>query len=341
MATEDRNTGGFAGRMKKLFREPERKRESLPSPPEGMEWVQKPDTKEWRLVKVVSPSASQHEITATSPSPPPVPVSPERVVVDNLPPRASPAPTTTTTTTAAASTTGVVVDRLPHLKIGSSSNSNSNREEDWELLSDRLSGGSSNHASSGTGGTAVFVQRSAGSVRSIASLDENNNNNEHSSHNSTTLSLPFKFQRTASSSTIDSADNDHWPTGQGILGVDYVEHVILPTDTLQGVCLAYKISSTRLRQANHFSGNSLLLAPKKLVIPLSKKALRSGFIRVQDTDAKEYKLHAFLAEFPDMSITEAKAYVLFLTYSLAVIHLCKRMTWYLYLFAHDNLCVCF
>ena len=324
MATEDRNSGGFAGRMRRLFQEPERKRESLPCPPEGMEWVQKPDTKEWRLVKVVSPSASQSEITATS-SPPPVPVSPERVVVDKLPPRALPPPTTTTTTTS-ASTTGVVVDRLPHLRIGSSSNSSSNREEDWELLSDRLSGGSSNHTSSG--GTAVLVQRggvSAGSVRSIASLDENHNN-EHSSHNSTTLSLPFKFQRTASSSTIDSAD-DHWPTGQGILGVDYVEHVILPTDTLQGVCLAYKISTTRLRQANHFSGNSLLLAPKKLVIPLSKKALRSGFIRVQDTDAKEYKLHAFLAEFPDMSITEAKAYVVFLTCLLAVIDLCHRISW--------------
>ena len=68
-------------------------------------------------------------------------------------------------------------------------------------------------------------------------------------------------------------------------------------------------NSTRLRQANHFSGNSLLLAPKKLVIPLSKKALRSGFIRVQDTATKEYKLHAFLAELPDLGITEAKAYV--------------------------------
>ena len=50
-----------------------------------------------------------------------------------------------------------------------------------------------------------------------------------------------------------------------------------------------------------------MLAPKKLVIPLSKKALRSGFIRVQDTDAKEYKLYSFLAEFPDLGMTEAKA----------------------------------
>jgi LysM repeat protein len=78
-----------------------------------------------------------------------------------------------------------------------------------------------------------------------------------------------------------------------------VYHVVLPTDTLQGICLAYKISTTQLRQANHFSGSSLVLAPKKLVVPISKQALRQGYIRIQDTDTTEYKIHAFLAEFND------------------------------------------
>lgn len=159
------------------------------------------------------------------------------------------------------------------------------KEEEWELLSDRVS--LSSHGE-------VFVAR-AGSIRSMGS------------HTSGTSSVPFKIQRTHSSSTIDSCDNALGPAGKGVLGVDYVEHVILPTDTLQGLCLSYKISSTRLRQANHFSGNSLSLAPKKLVVPISIKALKSGFIRAQDTDAKEYKLHAFLAECSDLSITEAKA----------------------------------
>jgi hypothetical protein len=118
--------------------------------------------------------------------------------------------------------------------------------------------------------------------------------------------LDIKIQRTTSSSPLDSTDNVLGPSGLGVLGVDYVEHVILPTDTFQGICLAYKINTTRLRQANRFSGSSLLLAPKKLIIPLSEKALRSGFI-MQDTDAKEYKLHAFLEEFADLSLTEAKA----------------------------------
>jgi hypothetical protein len=166
------------------------------------------------------------------------------------------------------------------------------QEIDWELLSDRAS-------TCSVGGGGIFVPR-AGSVRSITSIEQENSSN-------TTLSLPFKIQRTLSSSTIDSQDNVLGPSGKGVLGVDYVEHVILPTDTLQGVCLTYKVSSSSLRRANHFTGHSLHSAPKKLLIPLSKQALRTGFIRVQDTDSKEYKLHYFQAEYPDISLTEAKA----------------------------------
>ena len=280
----------FGGTMKKLFAQPApRARESLPAPPAGMDWVQDSDTKEWRLA-TSSSSMTTVEVSAKLP---PTPVSPVAETSQpsqlppqwqKLPPRASP-PTTP----------AVVVDRLPHLKITSSS-SNNKQEDDWELLSDRLST-SSNHT------PGVWVQHS-GSVRS---LNDANGDNDHSSSHTNTLSTPFKIQRTTSNSTIDSTDEAPWPLGQGVLGVDYVEHVVLPTDTLQGVCLAYKISMTRLRQANHFSGNSLLLAPKKLVSPLSKKALRSGFIRVQDTDQKEYKIAAFLTEFPDFGCTEAKA----------------------------------
>ena len=168
------------------------------------------------------------------------------------------------------------------------------QETDWELLSDRAS-------SCSVGGGGIFVAR-AGSVRSITSIDQ-----DSSSHNSTHLSVPFKIQRTASSSTIDSQDNTLGPSGKGILGVDYVEHIVLPTDTLQGICIAYKVSASNLRRANHFTGHSLHSAPKKLLIPLSKQALRTGFIRVQDTGLKEYKVHYFQAEYPDLSHTEAQA----------------------------------
>lgn len=168
----------------------------------------------------------------------------------------------------------------------------SHHDDEWELLSEK--------------------NNRAGSVRSLSSMESGHQSNGSCSH--LNLSIPFKVQRTHSSSTIDSSENNIHatvvgPAGKGVLGVDYLEHVVLPTDTFQGICLAYKVSATHLRQANHFSGTSLSLAPKRLLVPISKKALRSGYIRVQDTDAKEYKLHAFQAEFPDFSLAEVKAYL--------------------------------
>lgn len=90
---------------------------------------------------------------------------------------------------------------------------------------------------------------------------------------------------------------------------EYVEHVVLPTDTFQGICLTYKISSTRIRQVNMFSGSNLKLAPKKLIIPVQKNLVDVGKIRMQDENSKEFKIHAFLAIFPTMGCSEAKFYL--------------------------------
>lgn len=186
-----------------------------------------------------------------------------------------------------------VVENLP---LSSPKAASESEDPAWELLSDKVS----------TNSSLVHVAH-AGSIRSIASLEEAVGSNSNPSCRSSGGGSR-KLARTHSNSTLDSNDNALGPSGKGILGVDYVEHVVLPTDTLQGLCLLYKISSTRLRQANHFSGQSLSLAPKKLVIPISQKALQSGFIRIQDTDAMEYKLHALFAEFPEeLTLTEAKA----------------------------------
>ena len=160
-------------------------------------------------------------------------------------------------------------------------------EADWELLSDRA--GSINNV-----GGIAFVSRTTGSITS-----------HHSS-----FAASFQLSRVGSSSTLDSHEcsvTNLGPAGKGVLGVDYVEHVVLSTDTLQGICLAYKLSASRLKRANHFSGDSLVMAPKRLVIPISKKAMRQGYLRVQDTDSKEYKMHALQAEFPKCGLTEAKA----------------------------------
>lgn len=46
-----------------------------------------------------------------------------------------------------------------------------------------------------------------------------------------------------------------------------IEHVILPSDTLQGICLRYRISAVTLRQYNKFSGNAFR-SVKTLRIPV-------------------------------------------------------------------------
>jgi len=53
----------------------------------------------------------------------------------------------------------------------------------------------------------------------------------------------------------------------GLVSEIYIEHTVLPTDTLQGLCLKYKITPTKLRQINGFSGSNLHLAPAVLKIP--------------------------------------------------------------------------
>lgn len=155
----------------------------------------------------------------------------------------------------------------------------------------------------------------AGSVRSLSS---------HNYDNSGSIGSRNKIQRTHSSSTIDSNDVDG---ARKIIGVssssssppeDCVEHIVMPTDTLQGICIAYKVHPTALRRANHFSGNSLMLAPKKLIIPAAKRkgaAVTGGGARQrvpvvqQETTSKEYKINSLQAEVKELSTTEATAYV--------------------------------
>ena len=211
----------------------------------------------------------------------------------------------------------VVVDNFPPFKdVGIDDDDDHNDEpDDWELLSDKVSVSSS---SSSRRQSLLLVPR-AGSVRSISSV-ENDTGTTTTTTTTTTTNLPIKIQRTLSHSTIDSESGDNnarcvttttkttTRAALGVLGVDYIEHVVLPADTLQGLCLAYKTSGTRLRQVNQFSGSNLSSAPKKLLIPLSKKALRNGaYIHTQNKETKEYKIHAVMADLPaDIKESEAQ-----------------------------------
>lgn len=46
-----------------------------------------------------------------------------------------------------------------------------------------------------------------------------------------------------------------------------IHHMVKPSDTLQFICLKYKVSADALRGANGFVGRTLQFAPKKLIIP--------------------------------------------------------------------------
>lgn len=86
-----------------------------------------------------------------------------------------------------------------------------------------------------------------------------------------------------------------------------IEHVVLPTDTFLGICLAYKLSALRLRQLNGFSGANLALAPRKLLIPVSRS--NRPRIKLQNHNCKEFKLYYLLAEVPRLSQQSAQAYL--------------------------------
>lgn len=90
---------------------------------------------------------------------------------------------------------------------------------------------------------------------------------------------------------------------------EYFEHLVLPKDTFQGICITYKISATLLRQVNMFSGTNLKLAPTKLIIPVQKTLINAGKIRLQDKTSVEYKIHSLHEVFPDMTKSEAKYYL--------------------------------
>jgi hypothetical protein len=140
-----------------------RTRESLPTPPKGMDWEQDEETHEWRLI----PAAKN---TSERPPRPPAPSC------ESVPLKV------------------IAVDRIP--QAGGEEKLD---DDEWDLCSEKHSAGSF--------GGAVVVNRS-GSVRSI-------NSHENSA---SALSIPFKIQRTLSSSTIDSSDADRV---MGLPGIDY------------------------------------------------------------------------------------------------------------------------
>mmetsp|Transcript_24714 Transcript_24714/g.25345 ORF Transcript_24714/g.25345 Transcript_24714/m.25345 type:complete len:232 (-) Transcript_24714:91-786(-) len=67
-----------------------------------------------------------------------------------------------------------------------------------------------------------------------------------------------------------------------------IEHVILPTDTLQGICLRYRISAVSLRQYNNFSG-SAFRSKRYLRIPVEPGLPVNVQLSSQETLIQRFK----------------------------------------------------
>jgi hypothetical protein len=103
----------------------------------------------------------------------------------------------------------------------------------------------------------------------------------------------------------------------------FLEHLVQPSDTFEGICLRYKMTPSELRRANGFSGSNLRLAPNPLKIPThrelkSTSAEASPVIGrsdegdhgiIQRALTTDQVLRLLLKECPSMSLTEAKAYM--------------------------------
>jgi hypothetical protein len=97
--------------------------------------------------------------------------------------------------------------------------------------------------------------------------------------------------------TSDSCDN-------------FIQHVVLPTNTLAGLCLRYHVSRRDLQRANGCGwlsndGDSLRLAPAILRIPITLKARQVGWQSQQQNDDFLLQITTLRAHAPCLSRKEA------------------------------------
>ena len=80
---------------------------------------------------------------------------------------------------------------------------------------------------------------------------------------------------------------------------DFLLHYVQPSDTLQGLCLRYGITPLSLRQVNKFSGSNLIMAPKTLIIPLTRQDNKATtFMNEKEVkNDKDAKINQFLFTF--------------------------------------------
>jgi len=79
-----------------------------------------------------------------------------------------------------------------------------------------------------------------------------------------------------------------------VASTGYVTHRVESTDTMQGICLKYKVSQTTLRRLNHFSGSNLTLAPHTLILPAPTAPPATCKTGTNDGGSGDQQIHRFL-----------------------------------------------
>ena len=71
--------------------------------------------------------------------------------------------------------------------------------------------------------------------------------------------------------------------------VVWIEHVVMPEDTIRGICLKYRCKIIDLRRYNNFSGNAFR-SRKTLRIKVNQKFIDDGLILIQDKSLVDVKI---------------------------------------------------
>ena len=101
-----------------------------------------------------------------------------------------------------------------------------------------------------------------------------------------------------STNTLKNDDNVLPPISEPVI----INHLVMSNDTIQGICLKYRISVADLRRVNMFSGNNIK-SFKILKIPIEP-----GVPFITQMETQEYILQKFKNE-TNENTTEAKIYL--------------------------------
>uniref|UniRef100_A0A7S3P5A5 LysM domain-containing protein n=1 Tax=Amphora coffeiformis TaxID=265554 RepID=A0A7S3P5A5_9STRA len=153
-----------------------------------------------------------------------------------------------------------------------------------------------------------LVTTDPGSSLTLLLANNNNKNTIGSTSTTATHTQP---------TSIMSAKEEESSSSPAFAAPPY-RHLVLPSDTLTGLCLAYGVSKQALQRANpgccvSSDGLRLTVQPgDRLNIPHQKKKKLGNDVRVairQNVDSHEYKLASVLGQIPGLTTCQVERYL--------------------------------